>query len=291
MNKTSKGFAAFIILIMAISSLSLIMFKPVNAQSIPKPSVPEFSLKYADYSYNVPPTYGINDYTGQKTTITNGYDVINRTVQFTIKNQPFNAYVDSSGNTIMLYYHIRYKGNYGNTCSDISVKEGNSIIFHDTLIFPASNSSTSEVKVGEYSYGGSGPIGNQRLYNINLPTEGKIDFQVQALIGKAQLFNSNGVLGYFALYSYNFTGQVGDWSSSQTLAFEETSVSPETPNPTVPNTSYFPTIAPSNSNRSIQITIQISTANVILLVGIVLVVILAVVIVVFFSVRPRKTAK
>ena len=104
--------------------------------TIPKPSVPEFTIRYADYSYSVPPTYGVDEYTGEKRTISYGYDVINRTVLFTIKNQPFNGYYDSNGNYIQLYYHIRYKGSYGDTWSDYSTIQGNSLVFHDTLVFP-----------------------------------------------------------------------------------------------------------------------------------------------------------
>jgi hypothetical protein len=115
MNSISKSFAVILILTVAVSGLSLSMFKPVSAQSTTKPSVPEFSLKYADYSYSVPPTYRIDEYTGQKVFSTMGYEVYNRTVQFTIKNQPFNGYYDSYGNYVGLYYHIRYKGHYGNT--------------------------------------------------------------------------------------------------------------------------------------------------------------------------------
>ncbi len=222
----------FFLLLVLLAVSSLITVKPTFAQSIPKPSVPEFSLRYADYSYSVPPTYGIDQYTGQQIIISDGYDVVNRTVQFTIKNQPFNGYYDSKGNYIGLYYHIRYKGYYGNTWSDYSSKEGNSIIFQDTLVFPASNSSYLEVSVYEYSVAGGGPDG-ARLYNINLPAQGKIDFQVQALIGNAQLFNANGVLGDFAVYYYNFTGQAGDWSNTQTLTIPDGSVSISTsPNPT-----------------------------------------------------------
>jgi len=46
MDRLSKSFAIFIILIIAISSLSLLLVKPASAQSIPKPSVPEFAVKF-----------------------------------------------------------------------------------------------------------------------------------------------------------------------------------------------------------------------------------------------------
>jgi hypothetical protein len=253
MRLLSKSLPILLISILAASALIIIY--PVTAQSASKPSVPEFTLKYSDYSHSIPPTYGTDQYTGQKITLSEGYDVINRTVQFTIKNQPFKEYTDSNGNPIGLYYHIRYKGSYGNNWSDFSVKEGNSIIFHDTLVFPASNSSTSQVNVGEYSFAGNGLIGDKGPYNINLPTDGKIDFQVQALIGTAQLFNANWVLGDFAVYYYNFTGQVGDWSNTQTLTFGNTSLYTTTPNPTFPNLTLAPT---TNSTSTISFNYSFS---------------------------------
>ena len=237
-----------LILATLLVASSLLLVPLANAQSIPKPAVPEFTIRYADYSYSVPPTYGVDEYTGEKITISYGYDVINRTVLFTIRNQPFNGYYDSNGNYIQLYYHIRYKGTFGDTWSDYSTVQGNSLVFHDTLVFRASNSSYSDVSVYAYSAASSGPQGDARFSIINLPSQGKIDFQVQALIGYGKVFNANGVLGYLAEYNYNFTGQAGDWSPTQTLSLPDGSVSiSTTPGPTsiqAPN-SLSPTSSPS----------------------------------------------
>ena len=59
MGSSGKSFALILILIMAISSLSLLVLKPANAQIIPKPSVPEFTVQFVvDTSY-IAPTYTI----------------------------------------------------------------------------------------------------------------------------------------------------------------------------------------------------------------------------------------
>ncbi len=42
------------------------MVESAFAQLIPTPSIPEFTLKYIDYSYDVPPTYKIDEYTGER---------------------------------------------------------------------------------------------------------------------------------------------------------------------------------------------------------------------------------
>jgi hypothetical protein len=56
------------IIVMGLILASVLRFGTVQASTdvsdIPKPSVPEFTLKYADNSYEAPPTYGIDQYTG-----------------------------------------------------------------------------------------------------------------------------------------------------------------------------------------------------------------------------------
>jgi hypothetical protein len=88
---------------------SLTMLQSASA----KPSAPEFTVKYVDYSYDIPPTYSIDQYTGKSVITNDGKHVDNRSVEFTIKNQPFTPYNDSRGNNIYLYYNFRYKGPYG----------------------------------------------------------------------------------------------------------------------------------------------------------------------------------
>ena len=83
-------------MLLALLALSnLVMVGSVFAQSIPTPSVPEFSLRFVDASYDVPTTYTIDDYTGQNITHP-GYHVENRTIEVRIKNQPFTSY-ESNG--------------------------------------------------------------------------------------------------------------------------------------------------------------------------------------------------
>jgi hypothetical protein len=80
MDKKSKGLALFIILIIAVSSLSLIVIKPASAQSISKPSVSDFTIQIIQSNYS-------------------NYFVI------TINNQPFTSYEEGAN----LYYNLRFK--------------------------------------------------------------------------------------------------------------------------------------------------------------------------------------
>jgi hypothetical protein len=78
------------------------MVKPVCAESIPTPSVPEFALKFSEHSFDTPITYSTNPYTGEN--VTNPASHYQwKTIEVTIKNQP--ASYD-------FYYNIRIKGHF-----------------------------------------------------------------------------------------------------------------------------------------------------------------------------------
>jgi hypothetical protein len=114
MSKTSKTFSLLVIATLAIASL--MMVKPTVAQSILKPSVPEFTLKLADHSYNVPSstTTTIDQYTGKQiVTIKPGYFVENKSIEITIKNQQFVSFSVANGHLINLYFNVRAKGHFG----------------------------------------------------------------------------------------------------------------------------------------------------------------------------------
>ena len=95
MGYSRKDLAWVLTLIMIASSLSLLMVKPAYAKSITTPSIPQFSVTF----------------------IGRGYDstalVDNRTLIFTIRNQPFTTYKDSDDNEIGLYYNFRVKEHIG----------------------------------------------------------------------------------------------------------------------------------------------------------------------------------
>lgn len=63
MGRTSKTLALLLTLTIAMLCLILLTAKPANAQSTPNPTVPQFTIKITDHSYNIPPTYGIDQFT------------------------------------------------------------------------------------------------------------------------------------------------------------------------------------------------------------------------------------
>ena len=104
MNRTSKSFAVFVILIIAISGLSLLMDKPACAQSIPVPSVPEFIIEPVGPSFDIPPTYSFNSSSGFFY-VNEGYHFEYSTVEVIIKNQAFT----NQTNIDYLLYNVRLK--------------------------------------------------------------------------------------------------------------------------------------------------------------------------------------
>ena len=112
--KSNNTFALLSIFILSASAMLMAFPSGVLAAN---PSVPEFSVAYVDHSYNVPVTHWTttDPYTGEQITHSSGGEhVDNRTIDVTIRNQPFTPYIDSSNSTVYLYYNIRSKGHFEN---------------------------------------------------------------------------------------------------------------------------------------------------------------------------------
>jgi len=222
MENINKSFALILILIMAISSF--VVAKTAFAQSIPKPSVPEFTIQVIVRSYDEPTSYYTNPYTGKIITY-QGYHIENKTIEIKIKNQQFNNYDSSSGKTLNLYYNISAKGHFGDDWMYYPENQAYAAFgsTYTTLTFLTRGSSN----------GG---------FLIPAPWGGYIDVKVQALIGYYYTeFVPDNFLGS---YVTKFAGQKSEWSNIQTIHIPETSTSTSptsnpTPTPTVPE---FPTL-------------------------------------------------
>ena len=226
-----------------------------SVSGIPKPSVPEFTMKYVDNSYDVPPTYGIDQYTGENVTVKEGYHVDNRMIKFTIKNQPFISYNDTSGNLIALYYNFRFKGHYGYEWSYYPFKpDGQSTIPYGMFTvglspkFPASNSDYTVVSINVSILDGLRDV----------PTGTQAEFQAQALIGHIDYIASGLLAGSY----YNFTGERSDWSNTQTITIGES----QTPTPSPAAT---PTPTPNQEPQQTEQT-EITTIVGVVIVAVVL---------------------
>jgi hypothetical protein len=221
MSRISKSLALVLIFTTAILSLSLLMVKPVIAQSISKPSAPEFTVKMVDRSYDVPLTYinSTNPYTGQQVTSTQGgYHVENQTIDVTIKNQPFTP-TNIDGNITQMFYVIRWKGHFENWTN---TDDFNDIDYNYYLNNYGVQASNSDFTVKTYTLASIG----------NVPEGGQVDFQVKAQIGYSFEYFGGHIMPIGTDFQYV---QESDWSNTQTLTINYNSnstASSTSPNPT-----------------------------------------------------------
>ena len=245
-------FSAFLaaILICGLILASAMRFGTVQASTdvsgIPKPSVPEFTLRYIDLSYDVPPTYGIDQFTGKNVITQEGYHVENQSVAFKIKNQPFTSYTDSSGNNISLYFNFRFKGHFGNEWRHYPFSDnGQGTHRYSSLFYTSDQSPKLSASNFEYT---DIFLGLPFLFGVNNPPIGsQVDFQVQALIGH---------IDYAGDGFYNFIGQTSDWSNTQTLTIGESQTPTSSPE-TTPTPTASPELTPTPSQEPQQIEPEI----------------------------------
>jgi len=162
---------------LVVSSFSVLAVSSVSAQSGFKPSVPQFSVKLVDSSYDVPPSTSttVDQYTGKETTTTTqGYRVEQRSIEVTIKNQPFTPYTNADRKEINLYYTVHVKGSFG----------------EDWTIFGHVQDFGSYTAVSSSPY----TVQSDSEYTvltsvIRYAAGSQLDFKVQAVVG--YLYNDN----------------------------------------------------------------------------------------------------
>jgi hypothetical protein len=217
------------------------IFGVTSAQSISKPAIPEFTLKFVDYSYDIPAEYGIDQYTGQTIVTKSGQHIDNRTIEIAIKNQPFNNYTDSSsGKEINLFYNIRYKGIFTENWTEMYGGKGKMIMYD-------MNSAIAQNGYPTQTYGA---MYTKILFPLsdNIPNNVEIQFQAEALEGYTNKFVQDSRI-LFSIVDYNFAGQESGWSNTQTITIGQSSNSISNLTPPI---EYQPTstptqIAPTNS--------------------------------------------
>jgi hypothetical protein len=229
-----------VMMLFALLVLSgLVIVGSVFAQSVTQPSVPEFTLEFIDNSYDVPPTYEIDPYTGENINHP-GYHVKRITLEMKISNQPFVSYYDAdSGWNISFYYNIRIKGFYSEDWIGL---------YYASDGYPTqSDSEYTVISLGTLGETGLSLVTNAKM--IDVPSGGQVDFQVEAMIGYvSRVYNPNAT-SQLTMFPWQFTGEKSGWSATQTLTIEEfqtpypeTTPTPEpTPTPTE-ETTPLPTI-------------------------------------------------
>ncbi len=212
-----------ILLLMAVLLLcGLEMIGSSFAQSITKPSSPEFSLKPVVYAYNVSPITFVHPSFGRITINQTSYRLEDCSINVVIKNQPFISFF-ANDSPVMLYFQVQIKGHN----SDFWQFYPFLIITESPIpsenYFPQTDAEYTIISVPAFY-----PLGAQA------PT---LDFRVRALMGYSNMTN-HGLYGFPEWFE--FYGETGDWSSAQTITISPSSFRPE-PTST-------PTICPEPSN-------------------------------------------
>jgi len=225
MGSIGKGFSLLLVVILAVSSL--MMVENAGAQSIPKPSVPEFTVEAVDHSYVVPTSTSIDPYSGQQITHPS-YKVENKTIDIRIKNQPFSS-TNIDGNVTGLFYIIGWKGHYENWAEFYDGNDYFNTNHYDTNKYWGIEASNSAYTVYSFSIFNSLPVGSE------------IDFQVKAVIGFNFLYFGGHIQPIGTVFHYV---QESDWSKTQTITTPETSAS-TSPNPTPSSTNTLESPTPT----------------------------------------------
>ncbi len=193
----------------------VLLFLPLNvsAASIYKPSTPEFTLEIVDNSYDVPPTYKTDEFTGKTVVDSPGYHVDNLQLQVTIKNQALKYNAAEKG--YHLYYNIRTKGHFGETWREhYPVYESYKSVDYTNITYGQYISERAPQSEGEYTVAALG----LNDYAI----DAQIDVQVQALIGhdSTKFYNEHPLApypigGYKPAVAYD---SESPWSNTQTIS-------------------------------------------------------------------------
>jgi hypothetical protein len=240
-----KRAALLLVAMLAVSSL--IIVESASAQSIPKPSIPDFTLKVVAHPYDVPPEYEINPYTGKNEMTEAGYHVENKSIEVTIRNQPFTSTSDENGNYANLYYTVRFKGRYADKWNYYPHDMDSNYTTAPSTPFNASDAEYTTITVGLATY----------LLN-NVPAGGQVDFQVEAFIGYEKRVD------YFFLgdegHYYTFTAfERSGWSETQTITIPEGQTSTPSSAITTPIPSQEP---PQTEQTEIIIDVSIGVAEI-----------------------------
>ncbi len=222
--------AGVLVLILVLAASSMLWAESAEAQSIPKPAVPQFQIQYLDYSYDTPATNSTDPYTGQQIQHSSQH-IGDIRVEGKIKNQPFTPCTleDPNGTgaeNIRFYYNVRYKGHFGDEWTEI---------------YGYRNKYYIDQKSGsEYT--------NFTIKWQEFPEGKQIDYQVKALIG----YESRTYIGPYP--KPVIIGEESDWSSTLTLIFTKNETAngisfasniDTTPYPPLPSTPPTPTVIAS----------------------------------------------
>jgi hypothetical protein len=224
MGSTKKTYTLLLTIIIIASSLLTI--QSANAQTIPKPSVPDFSLKFINTSYSV-----IDPYTGISQQIDNS------TIEVKIQNQPITY--SNNNVTYHLYYNIRTRPHFegGWTERYPVIDRANSPYNADNKSWSSSKYLTDEFHSpllselnSDYTVVSYSLNGDNAFYQFSgLPSNAQIDFEVEAIVGhdsRAWYVQHPLYPEYGGFYEPAIAYDTDSgWSNTQTITIPEGTIS------------------------------------------------------------------
>lgn len=217
-----------LLLVVSLFISSFVIALPSSAQvGVTTPSDPVFGVEYMFWPSVIPASYGVDPSTGKAVLTQWSYTVYSETAFVSIASQPFVPYKDTDGNSIELYYNIRWKDPSNNSWMYLppSCRLRQQDNFHNV-------GATFSFK-DSYVYSGSSGA------TLNIPMGTQTDFQVEALIG---YYTANNT----------FVGKTSGWTEKQWTQLQEipSDLYDHTPNPT-PNPTPYGTSPPPTPTPSI----------------------------------------
>jgi hypothetical protein len=230
LGNTVKSLSLSLILVLVFVSFTIfLMAKPANAQTIPKPYTPEFTVSIVDRSYTVPitATQTTDPFTGQQVTQTSGGQYVkNQTLDIKIRNPSLTSATLPNGTVANLYYTVRTKGHFSDYWPTSPVDPWTSLTENGdsfTRVF----ASTSDYTIVTLVIGSTNDI-IMGYADIYISAGGQEDFQVKASLGYQYTIYDFLYPTGTAFVSFADSG----WSNTQTITNGEASPTSSTPNPT-----------------------------------------------------------
>ncbi|MDR0471148.1 MAG: hypothetical protein LBH79_05435 [Nitrososphaerota archaeon] len=210
------GVFLFALLVSTLIFACITCMGEVQAQSSSKKLVvPDFTVKYLEYPYDVPAVEYVDTYTGETQTIP-GYHVVNRTIEITIKNQ--RGYSD-------LRYNVRYKGHYETSNADAVWRE----LFPSPAVGTVPSASLPCQSDSEYT------VLSFYYWEFGIPaTGGAVDIQVEAIAGTIK----SNVVSLMPDVSFYFVDELSGWSSTKILTIPAYTNEAPNQNDSAPNPTY-----------------------------------------------------
>jgi len=197
---------------------------------IPKPSVPEFTVEFGNYSYDVPTTYSIDPFTGENVTH-QGYHVQSKNIDVKIKNQQFVPYYDAGRDwNIKFFYNIRIKGHFSEEWIEL---------YRASDGYPIPSDSTYSIFSYVLEESGDSKLGT---ILIEFPDGAVVDFQVEAMIGYVHRVYNPEATHMLEMYPWVLTGEKSGWSETQTITIGENTHIGTTEIPEFPSWTILPLV-------------------------------------------------